>query len=257
MTKQVIVRAIVLILLIFLSSCFSQKKVEYLRIENSNKRGFTEADFPDYKLKSNDELFVQINSLDEATTNLFSNATNQQSSSSTMSPYGASLLSYSVDKEGYVFFPVIGNVLVKGKTLSQVIEILKDSLIHVLNQPIITLKLVNRYVSVLGEVRNPGHYPYSQEKLSIYNALGLAGDITDYGNPGKVVLVRNENGENTQVKLDLTDPEILGSKYYYLRPNDLIYVKPLHSKVWRVRQIPLTLFFSAVTTGLLIYNIFK
>ena len=121
-----------------------------------------------------------------------------------MSPYGASLMSYSIDKDGYLLLPVIGNIFVKDKTLSQVSIILRDSLNHVLNQPIVSVKLVNRYVSVLGEVRNPGHFPYSQEKLSIFDAIGLAGDITDYGNRNKVILVRNENGENIRINLDLT-----------------------------------------------------
>ena len=97
--------------------------------------------------------------------------------------------------------PVIGNIFVKDKTLSQVSLILRDSLNHILSNPIISVKLVNRYVSVLGEVTNPGHYPYSQEKLSIFNAIGLAGDITDYGNRNKVILIRNENGQNIRIQL--------------------------------------------------------
>ena len=166
-------------------------------------------------------------------------------------------MSYSIDKDGYLLLPVIGNIFVKDKTLSQVSVILRDSLNHVLNQPIVSVKLVNRYVSILGEVRNPGHYPYSQEKLSIYDAIGLAGDITDYGNRDKVILVRNENGENIRINLDLTRSEILASEFYYLRPNDIVYVKPLRNKFWGMRQFPFSILFSTITTGLLIYNIIQ
>ena len=174
-----------------------------------------------------------------------------------MSPYSASLTSYSIDKEGYLLMPVIGNIYVKDKTISQVSIILRDSLYHILNQPIVSVKLVNRFVSVLGEVRIPGHYPYSQEKLSIYDAIGLAGDITDYGNRDMVILIRNENGENIRAHLDLTKSEILASGFYYLRPNDIVYVKPLRNKFWGMRQFPFSILFSTITTGLLIYNIFK
>jgi polysaccharide biosynthesis/export protein len=133
--------------------------------------------------------------------------------------------------------------------------ILKDSLNHILNQPIVTVKLVNRFVSVLGEVKNPGHYPYSQEKLSIFDAVGMAGDITDYGNRDKAILIRNDNGENMRVNVNLTSSDILTSEFYYLRPNDIVYIKPLREKFWGLRQFPWSVFFAAITTGLLIYEV--
>ena len=253
--KNINVIALVLFLGL-LSSCVTQRRVEYLQDRNKNAKSFKEAEFPDYRLKPNDELYIQINSLDEAAANVFSNI-KQEYNSGSISPYGASLLSYSVDKEGYLLLPVVGKILVKDKTLSEVSVILKDSLNHVLNQPIVSVKLVNRYVSVLGEVTNPGHFPYAQDKLTIYDALGLAGDITDYGNRNKVILIRNVNGENIRINVNLTNSEILASEYYNLRPNDIVYVKPLRNKFWGMRQFPFTILFSTLTTGLLIYNIFK
>jgi polysaccharide biosynthesis/export protein len=241
----------------FGSSCVTQRKVEYLHDKNKNTKAFNEAEFPDYKLKPNDELFIQINSLDVGAANIFSSNSSQSSiSTGSISPYSASLVSYSIDKAGYLLLPVIGNVYVNGKTLSQVSIILRDSLNHVLNQPIVSVKLVNRYVSVLGEVNNPGHFPYSQDKLSIFDAIGLAGDITDYGDRNEVILVRNENGENIRINLKLTGSDILASGFYNLRPNDIIYVKPLRNKFWGMRQFPFSIVFSTITTGLLIYNIF-
>jgi polysaccharide biosynthesis/export protein len=245
-------------ILVLLSSCVTQRKVEYLQDRSDSTKTFNEAEFANYRLKPNDELYIQINSLDIGAANVFSNAGNQPSTNiGSLTPYGASLLSYSVDKEGYLLLPVIGNVYVKDKTLSQVSIILRDSLNHVLNQPIVTVKLVNRYVSVLGEVNNPGHFPYSQDKLSIFDAIGLAGDITEYGNRNEIILLRNENGENIRIKLNLTKSDILTSGYYNLRPNDIVYVKPLRNKFWGMRQFPFSILFSTLTTGLLIYNIFK
>lgn len=237
-----------------LTSCVSQRKVEYIQDKNNNIKAFREADFPDYKLKPNDELYIRINSLDETAANVFSNVSQETQA---LSPYAASLTSYSVGKDGSLLLPIIGNVFVKGKTLSEVSVILRDSLYQVLNQPIVMVKLVNRYISVLGEVSVPGHYSYSQEKLSIFDAIGLAGDINDYGNPNNVMLIRNENGENIRINLDLTKSEMLASELYYLRPNDVVYVKPLRNKFWGIRQVPLSILFSTITTGLLIYNIFK
>ena len=240
-----------------LCSCVTQRKVEYLQDSNKNFKAFKEAELPDYRLKPNDELYIQINSLDEAAANVFSAGKEQSYYVGTMQPYGASLMSYSVDKDGFLLLPVIGKILVKDKTVSEVSTILKDSLNHILNQPIVSVKLVNRYVSVVGEVKNPGHFAYSQDKLTIYDALGLAGDITDYGNRNKVILIRNINGENIRINVDITKSDILASDYYNLRPNDIVYVKPLRNKFWGMRQFPFEILLSALTTALLFYSIFK
>ena len=245
-----------IVTLILLSSCVTQRRVEYLQDSNKNMKSFKEAELPDYRLKPNDELYIQINSLDEAAANVFSNG-KQDPYLGSMQPYGASLMSYSIDKDGYLLLPLIGKVLVKDKTTSEVSVILKDSLNHILNQPIVTVKLVNRYVSVLGEVKNPGHFAYSQDKLTIYDALGLAGDITDYGNRNKVILIRNINGENIRINVDITKSDILASDYYNLRPNDIVYVKPLRNKFWGMRQFPFEILFSGLTTALLIHSVFK
>jgi polysaccharide export outer membrane protein len=251
--KDINVIALV-IFLGLLSSCVTQRRVEYLQDKNKNIKSFKEVELPDYKLKPNDELFIQISSLDEAAANIFSNVRQEIGY---VEPYGASLLSYAVDKEGYLFLPLIGKILVKDKTISEVSVLIKESLNHILNQPIVLVKLVNRYVSVLGEVKNPGHFAYSQDKLTIYDALGLAGDITDYGNRNKVILIRNVNGENIRVNVNITKSDILASDYYNLRPNDIVYVKPLRNKFWGMRQFPFEILFSAMTTALLFYSIFK
>ena len=240
-----------------LSSCVMQRNVEYLQDKNDSIKTFEEVVLPDYKLKTNDELYIQINSLDDASANVFSSGRESSYNIGTMQPYGASLISYSVDKEGYLLLPVIGKIQVEEKTLPEVSRILQDSLSHILNHPIITVKLVNRYVSVLGEVRNPGHFAFAQDKISIYDAISLAGDITEYGNRKNVILVRNEFGENKRINVDLTRSDILASKYYNLRPNDIVYVKPLSKKFWGMRQFPFDILLSSLTTGLLIYSVFK
>lgn len=248
--------AIIISSIYLLSSCVTQRKVEYLQYKSKNTEAFNEAELPDYRLKPNDELYVQINSLDVGAANVFSSSGNQQPYAlGAITPYSASLLSYTVDKDGFLLLPIIGNILVKDKTLEEVSFLIKDSVSNILNLPIVSVKLVNRYISVLGEVNNPGHFSYSQEKLSIYNAIALAGDITDYGNRNNVILVRNENKKNLRIGIDLTKSDMLASEYYYLRPNDILYVKPLRNKFWGMRQFPFTILFSTITTGILIYNV--
>jgi polysaccharide biosynthesis/export protein len=245
-------------LLGLLNSCVSQREVEYMQDKDKHMKSFNEAEMPDYRLKPDDELYIQINSLDEAAANVFSSPNNQSSSGSmATTPFGASLISYSIDKNGFVILPYIGNIFARDKTISQVTEILKDSLSNILNQPIVSVKLVNRYISVLGEVKTPGHFPYAQEKLTIYDALGLAGDITEYGNRSSVILSRNEDGKNLRIILNLTKSDILASNYYYLRPNDIIYVKPLKKKFWGMREFPFQIILSSLSTALLFYSVIK
>ena len=244
--------------LCILSSCVSQREVEYLQEKEKRIKSFSEAEVEDYKLKPNDELYIQTSSLDDASVNMFSGTTSQQSSYlGAMQPYGASLSSYAIDKQGYLQFPVIGKVYVQDKTISQVSQFLQDSLSSILSQPMVTVKLVNRFITVLGEVRNPGHFSYAQEKLTIYDALGLAGDITEYGNRGVVVLARNEDGKNIRINLNLTKSDILASKYYYLRPNDIVYVKPMRKKFWGMREFPFQIILTTISTALLIYTVVK
>ena len=242
-----------LILILISFSCVSQRNVEYLQDRNKEPVSYYDAEVSDYRLKPNDELYIQINSLDDPASNIFSTG-NSYTQMGVSTPFGASLLSYDIDKEGYIHLPFIGKIYVENSTTDEVTAQIKDSLIYVLNQPSVTVKLVNRYVSVLGEVRTPGHFAFAQDKLTIFNAIGLAGDITDYGNRKEVMVTRNENDINTQVIIDLTDPSILASDYYYIRPNDLVYVKPLRKKKWGMREFPFALIFSAITTSLLVIS---
>lgn len=242
-------------LLFLLSSCVTQRKVEYLQLRKSKVKEFSNDSFKDYTLKPNDELYIQIISLDEAAVNVFSSSNIQNAIS--LTPYSASLMSHKVNGEGYLELPVIGKVLVKDKTIDEVKTLLQNAFKNILNQPLISIKLVNSYVSVLGEVRNPGHYVYSQDKLTIFDAISMAGDITDYGNREKIVILRSLDGKNLYKELDLSKSEILASDSYFLQPNDIIYVKPLRKKFWGMRQFPFAVVLSAITTAILVFDYVK
>lgn len=245
-------------LLMPLSSCITQSSVEYLQDGSKFSTFFNEAQIDDYKLKPGDELYIQISSIDDATSNVFSSTNTQQNVNigSTQS-YGAYLSSYTVNRDGFLLLPVIRPIPVQGKSITQVSDTIKKSLVNILNQPQVTVKLVNRYISVLGEVKVPGHFVYTQDKLTIFDAISLAGDITDYGNRKEVTITRNEDGKILRISVDLTRSDILASNYYYLRPNDIIYIKPLRQKYWRLQQIPYAIILSTITTGLFFYSVFK
>ena len=240
-----------------LAGCVTPKEIEYLQQKKKALNSVDQPSLPEYVLQEKDELYIVISSLDDANAGIFSSSSTSSGSTTTIDPYSASLNSYEVSVDGFIQMPVIGNLYVKGKTLAEVNQMIKESLVQILSQPFITIKLVNRYVSVLGEVHNPGRFTYTQDKLTIYDAIALAGDISVFGNRSEVSLTRNENGKNTIVILDLTSPEILKSSYFYIRPMDIIYVKPLKKRVWGFSEIPVALLLTTVTTALLIYSFIK
>lgn len=246
------------VLFVFLfSSCVTQGKIEYLQQQSLSVKEYPNSGLMDYKLKPKDELYIQISSLDDAAATISSSSGMARSDISGLSPYGASLLAHTIDNEGYLELPVIGKILVKDKTVGQVTTLIKEALANVLNQPIVSVKLVNTYFTVLGEVRTPGHFVHSEDKLSIFDALGMAGDITDYGNRRKIILVRNENGINMRKEVNLTKSDLLGSEYYYVRPGDIIYVKPMRAKFWGFREFPFGTLLTAITTAVLVLSYTK
>lgn len=239
-----------LVFLFMITSCVTQRNLEYMHDNSRNPQAMDEANFPEYKLKPNDGLYIQINSVDDAASNVFAQTGIQQ----TLEPYGAYMNSYTVDREGNVLLPVIGKINVAGKTTSQVSDMIRDSVTNILSLPTVTVRIVNMYVSILGQVNTPGHFVYSQDKLTIFNAIGMAGDINEYGNRKEVLITRNENGKNIRTKVDLTEPEILSSEYYFVQPNDLIYVKPIRKRIWGMQEFPFTLILSTITTALVVYT---
>jgi len=208
------------IFLLLISSCVTQKDVEYLQDKTKTTKSFNEALVGDYKLKPNDELYIQITSLDEAAANVFSGSGTQQSLYiATIEPYGASLISYAVDKDGYVLLPVIGKIPVKDETTVQVSDQIKEALKNILSQPVVSVKLVNRYVSVLGEVKNPG------QNVNDFLNSGLFGVNQNFQNE-LWVLKSSPVVEQTIRNLDLT--------VSYFRKEGFQYLEVYNNKPFRV-----------------------
>ena len=138
---------------------------------------------------------------------------------------------YLVDKQGSIDFPVLGNIQVKGLTITQLKDTLKSKLNKYLQDPIINIRLLNYKVTVLGEVMRPSTYSIPSERITVVDAIGMAGDLTIYGKRENVLLIREEKGERKFIRLNLNSSNIFESPYYYLKQNDIIYVEPNKSKI--------------------------
>ncbi|RIH65842.1 hypothetical protein D1164_06115 [Mariniphaga sediminis] len=249
-------------LVLFITSCSTPlNELIYL---NGIDPGITYTSGPmpeEYRIRSNDQLFIQVIS-DDPMNAAFLNLVNTQGS---MGSYGNSansleLVTYLVDDEGRISYPQLGDIHVEDKTVSEVRDIIQGKVDSYLESASVFVKLVNRNITVLGEVKQPGQKLMVKNQLTIFEALGSAGDISDYGNRKKVKLIRELPEGKHVAELDLTNPQVIYSPYYYVLPHDIIYVE--HStKVYGAKNLPyaapLSITASIVSIGLLILNLFR
>lgn len=224
--------------------------------DSTNRSEFTYAAYQDYHLSVGDNLYIKVRSLDESSNNFFNNMgdENRTSGYNDASIY---LNSYTVDPQGNIVFPFIGPVQVLGKTLDETREIIENIMNEYLKETTIIVKLVNFNITFVGEVRRPGEYKIYQDKINIFEAISAAGDITDYGNRNEVKLLRtSDNGTEMHI-LDLTKENIIESPYYFLKPNDVIYVEPLKGKQFAFSTFPYALIFSTITTLIVLLTFFN
>lgn len=137
---------------------------------------------------------------------------------------------YLVDANGEIDFPILGELRTKGKTIEAFKQDLQEALKKYLKDPIVSVRTSNYKVTVLGEVARPGQYTVTDGHTTLLNALGLAGDLTIYGERDNVLVVRNVNGEIMKQRIDLTKADFINSPYYNLKQGDVIYVSPNETK---------------------------
>ncbi|MDR2968953.1 MAG: polysaccharide export protein [Tannerellaceae bacterium] len=162
------------------------------------------------------------------------------------------VFTYLVDKEGYIDYPVLGRVHVAGLTKHELAEKLSKDISKYIDDPLVKVTLDNFKVTVLGEVSRPGTVTVRNDRVSILDALGVVGDVTINANRTNILVVRDNNGKIERARMDLTDPAIFASPYYYLHQNDVVYVEPNDAKKRNSRysqsdQYNITLFSSIMS----------
>ena len=140
------------------------------------------------------------------------------------------LTGYFVDSEGFIDMPVIGRFNVNKKTIAEVKEALVNEMKVYLKDPVVNIRVLNFKVSVLGEVKTPGTIRLTNKRITIFEAIGMAGDLTAYSNRTNVIIIREKNGKRSTKRLNLQSKNIFSSPYYYLQQNDVVYVEPNKTK---------------------------
>ena len=194
-----------------------------------------------------DKLYIRVLSIDLQTSQIF-NTTEEMRSSA----YGVSsgLLGYLVDEEGNISFPFVGNINVGTLTTSQAAEKIQKALADYVSNTSIIVKFVDNQVTVMGEVSRQGVFSFAQDKLNIYEALGLGGGLTRYGDRKNIILIRQESGKIMHYRLNLSDSKIASKDYYYILPNDVIVVEPLKAVSNSYSNITYTTILSSISTAI-------
>jgi len=211
-----------LLIIFILSSCISQKDLVYVRNIDVNEK-YIAKDLnksKDLIIGTGDMLSITVDGVDRESIRPFN----------IQQDINASIRSYLVDSNGDITFPVIGKIQVSGLTKAQISKVIDEKLAPFLKNPTITVQLENFQVSVLGEVNRPGKYSSQNDRITIFEALSMAGDITLYGKKRNVLVTRELNGKMEFARLDLTSPDIFASEYYFLKQNDVIYVEPTRAR---------------------------
>jgi polysaccharide export outer membrane protein len=238
MNKKII--TYITLLSVILLSCRPKQNMVYMS-KNNMEEEVAKAKFQGLHIQEGDVLLILVSALDEIAVKPF----NLNTANKVGSDGGRGInqyvepSQYLVNEEGYISFPVLGNVYTKGMTQIQLKQELESRLKRYLTDPLVTITLKNFNVSVLGEVKEPGQKESVSQKINIFQALGLAGDMTDFGDRTHVKLIRtDDSGTDQIVNIDLTRSDIVSSPYYYMKQNDILYVQPDKNKQVQANSNP-------------------
>jgi len=183
-------------------------------------------------IQKNDILAITVNSLNPEASAIFNLGTTSSllgEGNANINPSNTAN-GFMVDEKGTIQLPLVGSIHVEGMTTASARELIQSKLVSYLKEPVVSLKLVNFKVSVLGDVAKPGVYPVNNERITISEALSMAGDLTITAVRSNVLLVRENEGKRQYIRLDMQSKDLFNSPYYYLRNNDLLYVQPGNAK---------------------------
>ena len=216
-----------LLILSILSSCASYDKIPYF--QDLSRANITTEDINNFSLHTIqplDRLEISVTSLNQDAANVFNNNVQNAGPNSADPAYG-----YVVDQNGNVILPLVGQVKVAGLTTEQLSAQLTQQLLSYLSKPTVAVRIVNFRVAVLGDVMRPNIYSSPSERLTITEALALAGDLNITGKRDDIILVREIDGKRMYVPIDLNSKKVFQSPYFYLKSNDLIFVQPSKLKL--------------------------
>lgn len=253
---KILVRLLVfLAFVVFVSSCVTSKTVNYMQKPGFDIPSYKDSiKFTDYRLKKGDRLYVRIYSTDESTNTLFNGGGNNNQLMNTTGPM-MDLYTYMVQDNGEIAFPMIGDISVIGQTAREATVTIEKAIEPLFKFSSVEIRVLNRSFSVIGN-GNSAYISMPQEKINIFKALAMAGDVGIYDDRSRVRVLR-ETDNGVQIKsFDLRSADLVHSEYFYIEPNDVIYIQPLNEQFFRISNLPalISTVVSTFSFGVLIYD---
>lgn len=235
-----------IIQLIAVTSCVPSKKLNYFndieRITDPIVNPRLQKEIMPF-----DKLYIRVVSIDPVANQIFNSSEELRGGMGS-----GGILGYLVDEEGNINFPFIGNIRVSSLTTAEAANTIQNALSDYIPNTSITVKYIDNQVTVIGEVNAQGVFTFGQDKLNIYEAIGLGGGVNKYGDRKKVVLIRNEGGKIKHYKINLSDSKIASKDTYYILPNDVLVVEPLKAISTSYSNVTYSTVLSTITTLLAI-----
>lgn len=218
--------SLLLLTVIFATSCINTRTATYFNDVNDATLS-SNTPIPESIIQKSDLLSISVSSLSAEASAIYN--TPNTSGIGGINPASG----YLVSADGMIQFPILGNIKAAGLTKEQLKDVISKKLLDskLLKDPIVSIRFLNFRVTVLGEVKNPAVVTVPNEKISLLEAIGLAGDLTIYAKRDNILIIREEDGNKTIKRLNLNSNELLSSPYYYLKSNDVVYVEPNKAKV--------------------------
>jgi len=259
LTSKLAIAAVVLA--VVFSSCVPQKKIKYLQnaelYGDTSKNYINERNF-DYIVQPGDNLYIRVMSIEESNARLFNgsyttNIAYGSGSSNSTGNAGIYLNGYTVDDNYEIQFPMAGKVNVKGLNVEQIREKLQTIIDSYLKQTTVYVKLGLFNLTVIGEVRNPGQYQIYQSDINLFQAIALAGNMTDFAKKDEVKIIRQTPDGSKVIKVNMLEADVLSSPTYYLKPNDVIVVDPVRLKQFGFTTFPYSTVISIISMSLTMF----
>lgn len=224
-------KKIIAIIFVFalLTSCASKEDVIYFNGVNSSDNSIgLDSYSPTYHI--DDELVIVVNAIDAEAAKPFNQTAVSVSNDLGMARGQERIQTYIIDSEGNVDFPVLGKIKLAGLNRAQGTKLIGDMLNDYIKNPIVNIRTVNYKITVLGEVNRPGTYTATNERITLIEALGMAGDMTIYGERENVLVIQDYDGKKTYTRVNLKSDDLFESPVYYLSQNDVVYVEPNNTR---------------------------
>ena len=241
-----------------LSSCITARKINYLQKPSGAIPAYKgDIGYEEYNISGADKLYIRVYSPDKDINTIFNGSSSQMMMGGTMqsgSDY-TDLYTYQVKNNGAINLPLVGDVFLAGQTIREAKKTVENAIKTTMKDDCsVDVRIVGRYFSVIGSRIN-GKYPIMREKMNIFQAMAMAGDIGTFGDRSKIKVLR-ETPNGPQIKVfDIRSKDIINSEFYYIQPNDVIYIQDVKSQFFSVTSFgsALSTLFSTFSFGMLIY----